>query len=357
LLWRLRLAGFWLTRPSGTSEQAVLDAAEAWLRGREDQPAVQPSLLPEYCIQPEIALRRAIRRILMRSPLGRMAVSLDEHGHALDRTVSLVLDDGTLEGGHRRTRRLPFVWRDYLAASFSPLRPRVSIPTCKPVWDPATWQLVAVLDSVWNADGVTFMGKQRVHLFQVLGTRRMARRYGWSWRRALACCRTAYEVWRYWFRTQEQPRLETVEALELPPALAETVSGPQFLYRHARAGFRTGTTGEDFLALLPPDTRDVTLGLAGASAASLRAPVVFGWTPPPLAPLAAALLRTPLGVLAARRTADRAALEAAAYTTTERVLRAMTAPWPWKPRPVVIGPRRAGIEARRKGGRLVMTAL
>ena len=64
--------------------------------------------------------------------------------------------------------------------------------------------------------------------------------------------------------------------------------------------------------------------------------------------VARALVVTPLGLAAARRGVDDLALWAAANETAARLLWLLTAPWPWAPRPVVRGPRRARQEARRR---------
>ena len=88
--------------------------------------------------------------------------------------------------------------------------------------------------------------------------------------------------------------------------------------------------------------------LARASVADLRPPVVPDRPPGLRVGVARALLATPLGVAAARSGVDDGALWAAANETAARLLWPLTAPWPWTPRPVVRGPRRARQEARRR---------
>ena len=58
-----------------------------------------------------------------------------------------------------------------------------------------------------------------------------------------------------------------------------------------------------------------------------------------------AVLASPLGRLAAQSGLDPGTLRARAEQTAARQLWRLTAPWPWTPRPVVRGPRRARQEA------------
>jgi len=48
---------------------------------------------------------------------------------------------------------------------------------------------------------------------------------------------------------------------------------------------------------------------------------------------------------------EREDLFRAAQATAARLLRMLITPWPWTPRPVIRGPRRARIEARRRGAK------
>jgi hypothetical protein len=126
------------------------------------------------------------------------------------------------------------------------------------------------------------------------------------------------------------------------------ISGPRPLYREAREACRTGKRPEN-LAVLPERLRQALETIAAESAASLQSRVVFDWTPPSLVPLTSALTMSPLGLVATREGLGRKDLSYAAQTTAASVLRMLTAPWPWAPRPVIHGPRRARIEARRRG--------
>src|SRR5207247_568141 len=180
--------------------------------------------------------------------------------------------------------------------------------------------------------GVSVVGHDRGQVFRVLGTRRMARQFGWPRRRALAACRTAYRVWRHWFETREVPRLAQIDTWPLPEALERVIGGPRPLYRQAREARRTGRLAEG-LVLLPDTLRQAFDAIAAGSAASLQSRVTFGWIPPPLAPLTSAFVLSPLGLLATRMSAGGEHLSSVARTTAARVLRMLTGPWPWTPRP------------------------
>ncbi len=353
LLWRLGLAGQWVLAPREVTDQELLQTSERLLVAHRNDASV-----PNAFADPDARERRAFAsayapviprgaflRVLARSPLGRLTAPQADHPAAVVATAVLVLREG-VQDERRRRRQLPVFWRRFLAPCFT-AAPRFWVPTAKPVWDPATWKLIEILDAGWNADGVSFIGRERGQLFRVLGTRRMARKFGWPRRRALAGCRTAYRVWRHWFQTREMSRLVQIDTWPLPEAVHHVIGGPRPLYRQAREARRTGTPAEN-LAVLPETLRQAFDAIAAASAASLQSPVAFCWTPPPLAPLTTALVLSPLGLLAARASVGRKDLSGAAQTTAARLLRMLTAPWPWTPRPVIRGPRRAWIEARRR---------
>jgi hypothetical protein len=330
LLWRLGLASQWVIAPTVVADEALVQTSERLLVARRNDPSVPEAFL----------------RVIGRSPLGRLTHAHVDHPAAVSATAVLILREGT-QDEHRRRRQLPVFWRGFLTPCFT-AAPRFWVPTAKPVWDPATWQLIAMLDAAWNADGVSFLGRERGQLFHVLGTRRMARKFGWPRRRTLAGCRTAYRVWRHWFQTREVPRLAEIDAWPLPEAVHRVIGGPRPLYRQAREAHRIGRHAEN-LAVLPETLRQAFDAIAAESAASLRSPVAFGWTSPPLAPLTSALVLSPLGLLAAGAGVGREDLSCAARTTAGRLIRMLTGPWPWTPRPVIRGPRRARIEARRRG--------
>lgn len=354
LLWRLGLAGQWLLAPTPVSNQALLETSERLLAAHRDDPSLQDVFVDPDALErrapasahTSMVLRGAFLRMLARSPLGRLTQAHADHHAAVVATAVLLLREGVQEE-QRRRRQLPVVWRRFLAPCFK-AAPRFWVPTAKPVWDPATWQLIAVLDAAWNANGVTFVGRERGQLFRVLGTRRMARKFGWPQRRALACCRTGYRVWRHWFETQERGRLAVMDTWPLPEAVARVIGGPWPLYRQARDAQRTGRPAEH-LAVLPEKLRRAFDAIAAESAASLQSRVAFDWTPPSLVPLTSALTVSPLGLAAARDGVGREELASAAQATAACTLRMLTAPWPWTPRPVIHGPRRAWLKARHWG--------
>ena len=354
LLWRLGLAGQWVLAPREVTDEALVQTSERLLVAHRNDPPLTDAFAALHTLErraqqsahPQMILCGAFLRVLARSPLGRLTAAHADHSAAVVATVVLVLREG-VQAERRQRRQLPLFWHCFLAPCFT-AAPRFWVPTAKPVWDPATWQLIAILDAAWNADGVSFVGRERGQLFHVLGTRRMARTFGWPRRRALAGCRTAYRVWRHWFQTQEVRRLVEIDTWPLPEAVHRVIGGPRPLYRQAREAHRTGRPAEN-LAVLPETLRQAFDATAAESAASLQSPVAFGWTPPPVVPLTSALALSPLGLLAARARVDREELSGAARTTAARLLRVMTGPWPWTPRPVIRGPRRARIEARRRG--------
>ncbi|MBI4627677.1 MAG: hypothetical protein HY729_03115 [Candidatus Rokubacteria bacterium] len=354
LLWRLGLASQWVLAPTKVTDEALLGTSERLLAAHRNDPSVPTAFADLDALERRglagahapMVPRGAFLRVLARSPLGRLANAHADHPAAVVATAVLVLREGA-QDERRRRRQLPVFWRRFLAPCFT-AAPRFWVPTAKPVWDPATWQLIAILDAAWNADGVSFVGRERGQLFHVLGTRRMARTFGWPRRRALAACRTAYRVWRHWFQTQEARRLVQIDTWPLPEAVGRVIGGPRPLYRQAREARRAGMPAEN-LAVLPERLRQAFDAIAAESAASLQSPVAFGWTPPPLAPLASALVLSPLGLLAARAGVGREDLSGASKTTAAPLLRMLTGPWPWTPRPVIRGPRRAWIEARRRG--------
>lgn len=353
LLWRLGLASQWVLAPTTVTNEALLETSRRLLETHRNDPSVPNAFADpggfERRARPSapvpMAPRGAFLRVLARSPLGRLTHAHADHPAAVVATAVLVLREG-VKDERRQRRQLPVFWRRFLRPCFT-AAPRFWVPATKPVWDPATWQLIGILDAAWNADGVSFLGRERGQLFHVLGTRRMGRTFGWPRRRALAACRTAYRVWRHWFQTQETPRLDRIDTWSLPEAVHRVIGGPRPLYRQAREARRTGRPAEN-LAVLPEMLRQALDAMAAESAASLQSPVAFGWTAPPLGPLTSALVRSPLGLLAAQAGVRRRSLSGAAQMTAARLLRMLTGPWSWTPRPVIRGPRRARVEARRR---------
>lgn len=333
LLWRLDLGGQWLTMAPAPPPEALLAAAAAWPAAqRIDPPRPSPLLL----------------RVLTRSPLGQLCADGPTAQGALDATTRLFWAVMP-RCGSRRTRLAPPGWRGLLAA-WLPVSSRMWVPKPTPAWDPATWRLLAVLEAAWEAEGLTCLGRERPVLFQFAGTRRMAARFGWSRRRALACGRTAFRLWRHFVETQERPRTERLRNWPLPPAVRRVAGDPVLLYRQARAACRTGVPAPG-VALLPAPLRRALERAAAASVAALRPPVIPPPWSPDLTPLGAALALSPLGALAAQGDHGAEAVRGAAISTAERLMRALTAPWPWSPRPVVRGPRRARQELSQRRAR------
>jgi hypothetical protein len=292
--------------------------------------------------EPASAIIDRVTILLRRSPLATLIAVPERAAVVVTDTVGLIRPD--VPAGH--DVRMPPFWRPALAAW--PGWPESGwVPRPRPRWDPATWTLVRVLEAAWEATGTTFLGRERPALFQVAGTRRMAARHGWSPRRTLACGRTAHRIWRYWFERRERARVDRLRSWPVDRRLAATLGDPILAYRVVRAAVRTGRETPD-LGGLPASLRRLLRWLARASVADLTPPVVAARPPGLRVGVARALLATPIGVVAARNGADPATLWAAANETAARLLWPLTAPWPWTPRPVVRGPRRARQEARRR---------
>jgi hypothetical protein len=280
--------------------------------------------------------------LLDRSPLAELITASDRAAIVIRDTARLICPEPPV--GYDIA--VPPFWR--LALATWPGRHESRwVPRPRPRWDPATWTLVGVLEAAWEATGTTFLGRERPALFQVVGTRRMAARHGWSLRRTLACGRTAHRIWRHWFEQTEQKRLDRVRTWPVAGRVAVTLGDPILAYRITRAAVRTGRETPD-LEALPGTLRALFHSLASASVAELRPPVATDRPPEFRTRVARALVVTPLGLAAARRGLSKSALWAAANETAARLLWLLTAPWPWTPRPVVRGPRRARQEARRR---------
>jgi hypothetical protein len=297
---------------------------------------------------PEDASRTIDRvtRLLRRSPLAALIAGEEPASFVVTGAVAMIRP--SLPAGH--DFRIPPFWRPALTAWPGWREPRW-VPRPRPRWDPATWTLVGVLETAWEATGTTFLGRERPALFQVAGTRRMAARHGWSPRRTLACGRTAHRIWRHWFEQREQARVDRLRTWPADRRVAATLGDPILAYRIMRAAVRTGRETPE-LGGVPASLRRLLWSLARASIADLAPPVVPQRPAGLRVGVARALLATPIGVAAARSGADSRALWAAANETAARILWPLTAPWPWTPRPVVRGPRRARQEARRRAAAL-----
>lgn len=352
VFWRLGLAGRRLRPPRAIASDVI-----RWQAGRTlAAVAATPTLVERALADPTAdafgrlrepmradAPSRALLLTLARSPLARLSTTHARHTAALVATA-LLLEPSP----HSTTARapIPLLWRSYLAACL-PADARVYVPRTRATWDPVTWSiLLDVLMTDWEQSGATLIGMQRSRLFAIAGTRRMARRFRVGRRRALQCGRSAYRMWRTWF-TGEIPLLNHIAALRLPEAIA-TLTTPGALYREARHARRTGTTAPT-LCLIDAPVAEGLVALADESIATLRRPVTPRWAPPDITPLVTALTYSPLGLIAPRRSDTT---RAAAVWTAERLLRLMTAPWSWAPRPVVRGRRRKFNEARQRHAQL-----
>lgn len=278
--------------------------------------------------------------VLRRSPLARLAPDA-WRARAAAATASLLVSAGP-------TGRDPCP--ALLAGTLACLLPsagKVRVPAASPVWDPATWTIVDLFADAWEDAAVTFVGPDRAHLFAVAGTRRLARRHGWPRRRALACGRTAFRIWRHWWATRESPRVRRLAQLSPPEPLGRLGVDTPLAYRRCRAALRR-RLDDHVVAILPADYRGLLAREAAQSVAELSPPVTAAWPAADAvrAALAAALAVSPLGIAAAG--AATAVLRRALDATAQAVLEGMTAPWPWAPRPVVRGPRRRWIERRRR---------
>lgn len=329
LCWRTGLGGVWLARPRPPRPKTLILLAA---RGAD-----HPAGLVD-------AVRAApLAAILRRSALATL-VAADARERLGALTAAALSRPERLPGRRGLAACSPFLAGTL--AGLLPRRRRLWVPGPQPVWDPATWSLVDVLQDRWEDDGITFVGRDRRWLFRVAGTRRMARRFRWPRRRALACGRAAARLWRHWFDTHERPRLDRLRDLELPEALRHVLGDSIIAYRRARGALRRQRPLE-LVTLMPPALLDRLTAEARASIAELVAPVRPEAPGVDLQPLTVALAASPLGLAAAERVPART-LHRAASATAASVLRLLTAPWPWRPRPVIRGPRRARLEARRR---------
>jgi hypothetical protein len=357
LAWRLGWGGRQLVdRDPSERPDAVLDALArgseppaggAWDPSGDGEPAAAVAVPDPNATDDGDAPKGAsatldrVTAILRRSPLAGLIAVPNCPAVVVTNTARLIRPE--LPASH--TVPVPPFWRPALTAwaGWHELR---WVPRPRPRWDPATWTLVGVVEAAWEATGTTFLGRERPALFRVAGTRRMAARHGWSPRRTLACGRTAHRIWRHWFERAEQARLDRLRTWPMGRRVAVTLGDPTLAYRIVRVAVRTGRETPD-LDGLPMTLRGLLGSLASASVMDLRPPVVPDRPPGLRGGVARALLVTPLGV-AARSAADLRVLWAAASETAARLLWPLTAPWPWTPRPVVRGPRRARQEARRR---------
>ncbi len=342
LAWRLGWGGRRLVDPRelctrshepSTREVRIPSLADGGVMEVDDE---EPGVSTDAAGGGTTAIR--VHALLQNSPM--MAPGQKTATVVLAATLSLICEPPT---GHRDVGIPPF-WRPALAC-WPGFRTPCHVPSPRPRWDPATWTLIGRLEGIWDTTGTTFLGRERPVLFQVAGTRRMAAHHGWSTRRALACGRTAHRIWRHWFETREAPRLSSFARWPVPPALRDQLSDMATAYRRIRAARRTGQWTPD-LDALPASWRAMLARQAEASIRELRPPVVVDRPAGLHKAVARSLLASPLGHVAAQSWLDARAVGAAVEQTAARLLWILTAPWPWAPRPVVRGPRRARQEAR-----------
>lgn len=329
LCWRIGLGGVWLARPRPPRPRTLI-----LLAARRTDLGAGPV---------DAAHAAPVAALLRRSALAALAPE-EARERLAALTAEALIRPERLPGRRGLAACSPFLAGTL--AGLLPGRRRLWVPAPQPVWDPATWRLVDVLQERWEDDGITFVGRDRHWLFRVAGTRRMARQFGWPRRRALACGRAAARLWRHWFETHERPRLDRLRDLELPAALRHVLGDGIIVYRRVRGALRRQRPLE-LVTLIPPTLATQLAADARASIAELLAPVRAEAPRPDLRPLTAALAASPLGLAAAERVPART-LSRAASATAAGVLRLLTAPWPWRPRPVIRGPRRARLEARRR---------
>jgi hypothetical protein len=350
LAWRLGWGGRRLINPPGPTDVCVGEFTDAlrrvtpfpWRTRSDSDPSLAGTDLAgggtDDAEAPTLEVDR-VGALLARSPLADL-IAEPGPGIAVRETAWLICPPRPA-GAHLA---VPRFWRPMITVWAGP-GASCHVPRPRPRWDAATWTLVGVLEASWEDTGFTFLGRERPMLFRVAGTRRMAAEHGWSVRRTLACGRTAHRIWRHWFERAEQPRLARLQRWPVPAPLPRCLENPILLYRNLRVTLRTRREMEG-VPLLPPTFRALLASLAEASIAELRPPVVAERPPHLREAVARALLATPLAVGAARRGVEARTLWAAANVTAARLLWPLTAPWPWRPRPVVRGPLRARQEAR-----------
>ncbi len=354
LCWRIGLGGQWVRRSCGTADllTAALLADPSALAGRScresrrlyrtgmarllacGQEARGPRAVPvqgpvDAAGRPDRSdpCWEALRRGLRQSRLVQRVSAGDPL--AAERAASTTLRLLTAAPGPARTRSFPPLWRPLADAVVGGVG-ALYVPLPRARYDPLTWTLLGRLLEQWETEGLTFVGRERRQLYLRLGTRRMARTYAVSRRRALACGRVAYRIWRHWYETREAPRVARVRAFPLPPALDRVVADPARVYRALRRARRRGES-PPYAGQLPGTLRTLFLDEADRSIASLpRRPTIPEWPADPVLFLARGLGISPLA--AAARGAGLAESElgrlTAALATT--LLRILTAPWPWR---------------------------
>ncbi len=353
LCWRIGLGGQWVRRSCGTADllTAALIADPSALAGRSCRESRRlyrtgmARLLAcrdearNHCVGPmngrvgtaghlndSDPLWDPLWRCLQRSHLARRVSAMDPPAaqRAAAATLRLLIAAPRPAG----TRSFPPLW-GRLARAVVRGPGRVYIPRPRARYDPLAWTLLRRLLDQWEVEGLTFVGRQRRQLYLRAGSRRMARTYAVSRRRALACGRAAHRVWRHWYETLEGPREARLRALPLPPALQRTVGDPARVYRAIRKGRRTGQPTR-YAGLLPAALTRLFLDEADQSIASFpREPTTPEWPRDPIPFLARALRISPL--VAAARTAGLSEPEIRPLTAAlaSAVLTLLTAPWPW----------------------------
>lgn len=321
LFWRLGLAGERLKPPTPHPPEGLLALSLHAL----EPPSISP---PAASVAPPG--QALLRYLLPKTPLGQMVRDSTQGIQALA-ALTRLLAPPQAGSTRRRALDLPPFWREALAPSL-PKTGSVSVPTVTPAYDPLTWQLLDLFQDTWEQTGLTLVGPERWALYRVAGTRRMAHRFGVPRRRAMACGRTAYRIWRAWFETRERTRLQALGRLPLPPALERIVKSPVWLYRQRRHALRTSHFSEPSDGLPEAVSRLIETA-AQTSMRSLAPRATEAWARLDLTGLTRALLLSPPALVLAAGHHSEDALLAAAAGTAQRIVRGLTAPWPWNPTP------------------------
>jgi len=307
--WRIGLSGCWLRVPRSDT-----------LATRTARPA---PLAPVVSAGPA-----PIWQCLVRSRLTERlrAIASGAGEAATEATLSLLIRPPRVPGGTAGT--LPLLWRPLGATVIRP-GGRVYVPVPRPRWDPLTWILLDRLLEHWETEGVNFVNAQRRQLYLRMGTRRMARTYRVPRRRALACGRAAYRIWRYWYETTETAREARVRQLPLPAALGRTFEDPARLYRAVRRARRMGQP-VPYAALMPAPLSRVLVDEVETSIRSFpRQPVTPTWPLDPVPPLARALEASPLAEAARQAGVPERERRALVRGLARDLVRALGAPWSW----------------------------
>lgn len=357
LCWRIGLGGQWVRRSCGTADllTAALLADPSALAGkscRESRRLYRTGMArllacgqearghPVFPVNaPSDAAGRpdpsdpcweALRRCLHQSRLVQRVWAADPL--VAQRAASTTLRLLIAAPGPARTRSFPPCWRPLADAVVGGVG-ALYVPLPRARYDPLTWTLLGRLLDQWETEGLTFVGRERRQLYLRFGTRRMARTYAVSRRRALACGRVAYRIWRHWYETREAPRVARVREFPLPPALERVVADPARAYRALRRA-RRREESTPYAGQLPVTLSPLFLDEADRSIASFpRRPTIPEWPADPVLFLARGLRVSPLAFRARGVGLGESELGQLTAALAASLLKILTAPWPWRTRP------------------------